>query len=168
MAVCLGMLVELIVLSPAPLPTPTTSVEPHPATLRLLEHGGQGAVLDLPFMEGEQGQFYGDIFFQQTVHERPIPYRLDGVREQVVSPTLRQNLFYREIESYLLGTGTTGTSNRSDLIDMGSMGFDAIILRTDRMSSDASRFVTERIESCLGPLESAGSARIAWLKERKW
>ena len=98
---------------------------------------------------GEQGQFYGDIFFQQTVHARPIPYRLDGVREQVVSPTLRQNQFYREIESYLLGTETTGTSNCSDLIDMGSMGFDAIVLRTDRMSSDASRFCdrTHRIVS---------------------
>ena len=164
LAICFAMLIELIVFSPAPLPPPGTAVGVHPATLRLNNHGGQGAVLDLPFMEGQQGQFYGDIFFQQTVHERPIPYRLDGIREQVVSPSLRENDFYREVEAHLLGMDQTGGSTCSDLLDLGSLGFDAIVVRTDRMSSDSSRYVIERIESCMGPLESAGNARIAWLK----
>jgi hypothetical protein len=167
MGVSLAMVLELLWLSPSPWPVPVTSVEAHPASQRLVEQGGEGAVLDLPFYDHQSGQFHGDIFFQQTIHGRPLPFRLDGVKEQVVSNSLRENPFYREIESELLGTPWKGGSSCEDARALADLGFDAIVLRPQRLDAAQAQFLSTRLESCLGSLESAGDARIAWLKEPK-
>ena len=165
MGIGLAMVLELMWISPAPWPTPTTPLQTQPSTLQLVSHGGTGAVLDLPFYDGPDGQFYGDIFYQQTIHGRPLPFRLDGMREQVVSTSLRENRFYRELESELLGTPSLGGSNCEDAQALGALGFDAIVLHGDRLNASQAQVLARLLEACLGPLETAGDSRIAWLTE---
>jgi hypothetical protein len=159
------MVAELALVSPAPWPIAETPTAPHPASERIAQQQSQGAILDLPFFDTESGQFHGDIFFQQTIHGRPLPFRLDGVREQVVSHSLRENAFYRELEHELLQTPLERGSTCRDAQALGELGFDAIVLRLDRLPPDQGDKLEDLLEHCLGPLEHQANARIAWLTE---
>lgn len=130
------VLLDLILVGPGPWPIETALARPHPAAQAL--YGGEGAVIDLPYRDGDQ--FISDIFFQQTVHQRPVPYRLDGVGNQVVSTRLLGNRFFRG----LVGEGTPGRCEEAR--ELEEMGFSAILWWTER----AGRPPPEELERCFG------------------
>ena len=135
----------------------------HPASLKLSEARGNGAVLYLPFIN-ENGQFYGDIFFQQTIHGRAIPFRLEGRQEEVIASALLGNRFYRELESAQRGIKSAHPNYCAGVEDLSAMGFDAIVIRTDRLDRKTSEILVSAVERCMGKIEHVGTARIAWLK----
>jgi hypothetical protein len=150
---CLLLLGEYLLVSPAPWPLPQSPAAAHPVSRELAAAPGHAAVLDIPAYHGGTGLFVGDIFFQQTVHARPIPYNLEGV-----SRSVRANPFYGHLEAIQLA-GTTdhgpidapAASACSGVPALAAMGFGELILRPDRLAPDQRNRVVDLIESCLGP-----------------
>jgi hypothetical protein len=154
-ALCMGalavVLAEALFVSPAPWPLQMTSAVPHPASLALAERPGPGAVLDLPFTATTAlgKRFVGDIFYQQTVHSRPIPFQLDGNEEDSLSPPVRANPFYRGLARVLM-EGRSAPDACDGAQGLSNLGFVALIWHTD-LATEAQRALLEpHLQRCLG------------------
>jgi len=152
---CALAIADAAVLSPAPWPVAQTPATAHPASVVMGERD-VGAVIDLPFYEADSEQFIGDIFLQQTIHHQAVPYRLDGIGVQVVSPALRGNRFYRRLEAILMGTQSMGGEGCDGASGLAELGFGAVLLRTGETHPDALEATQALLEECLGPGERIG------------
>lgn len=159
-AACVLILGETLLLSPTPWPIPVSPARAHAVSTNLAASDDGLAVLDIPPYEGGTGLFAGDIFFQQTVHGRPIPYNLEGV-----SGTVRKNVFYRHIEARILrGITDQGVhsipaeSPCAGLPELAQQGFGYVVLRPDRLGDEARNEVVDLIEDCLGAGRRVGDA----------
>ncbi len=142
---------EALVVSPGPWPLAMSAATPHPASEALAETPGPGAVLDLPFVETRAGgsRFAGDIFFQQTIHGRPIPFQLEGREEGSLSPPVRANPFYRGMARVLL-EGRTGPDGCEGVQGLSHLGFRAVVWRPELASADQRAVLEPHLERCLG------------------
>ena len=102
----LACLLEWLLLGPMPWPSPLAPAVVHPVSTYIAE-GESGAVIDIPYTVPQTTQAIGDIFFQQTVHKQPIPYRLEGVGPNMVHPTVRDNPFFERIHNLSQQEGTS-------------------------------------------------------------
>ncbi len=148
LAACGVVLLDVCYLSPAPWPIAQSPSSPHPSALALAGRP-EGAVLDLPFFRENDTQFIGDILLQQTVHARPVPFSLDGMGVEVVSPTLRQSRFYRQLESQLMGTPEVGWGC-SGLGDLAELGFGYLIWRPTEATEADREKIEPLLARCLG------------------
>lgn len=155
------VLAEVLLLSSLPWPIPSFPAQPTEASLALA--GGEGAVVDLPFYR-QSGGFEGDIFLQQVHHGRPIPFALDGVGEEIVSPGLRSNPFYRQLSRQLFGQADGGTGGCFGVDSLARSGFTEIVLRPDRLPADRAAATQATLEGCLGQPSQAGQALIYSLR----
>jgi len=159
MALCaVGVVViEALVVSPAPWPLGMTQAMPHPASEALAQLPGPGAVLDLPFVEQTDGgsRFAGDIFYQQTIHGRPIPFQLEGREEGSLSPPVRANPFYRGVARVLL-EGRSGPDSCAGAQGLSHLGFRAVVWRPYLAKADQRAILEPHLERCLGPGEVRG------------
>lgn len=71
-------LVELVVVSPVPVPLPTADLRLDPGWSRLDTALGPGAVLSLPYFDRGTDRFRRIHFLEQRVHGRPIPDEVVG------------------------------------------------------------------------------------------
>lgn len=82
------LMLELLLLGPGPWPLPSASARYAQSSLRLKQERAEGAVLDLP------ARHYNTMLpcrylYEQTLHERPVPYRVDVKAER--APGLLQD-----------------------------------------------------------------------------
>ena len=142
---------ESIILSPAPWPLRMTDAQPHPTAEALAAEPGPGAVLDLPFVEETTGgtRFAGDIFFQQTIHGRPIPFQLEGREEGSLSPPVRANPFYRGMARVLL-EGRTAPDGCEGVQGLSNLGFRVVIWRPELATKKQRALLEPHLERCLG------------------
>ena len=145
---------EALVVSPAPWPLRMTSAVPHPASVALAELPGPGAVLDLPFVEmtPQGSRFAGDIFYQQTIHGRPIPFQLEGREEGSLSPPVRANPFYRGMARVLL-EGRSPPDSCEGAKGLAQLGFRAVIWRPELATEAQAQVLQAHLARCLGPGE---------------
>ena len=130
---CLACLLEFILLSPAPWPVPTAPAQPHPISQRIQEMPA-GAVIDIPYTYPNTRQAVGDVFFQQTVHQQPIPYRLEGIGPNMVVPVVRDNSFFERIHNLSQGEGTSEDAQCAGTSELISLGFEYVVLRAELYS----------------------------------
>ena len=145
------VLVETLALSPAPWPVPQVPALPSPAAALLAS--GAGPVIDLPFASPD-GRFFSEILLDQTAHQRPVPYRLEGRGLQAVHPSVRDNPFFRAAHAASLGpTAGLPCAGAGALADAG---FGALVVHPGRLP--ASSALPEALERCLGPATPLGPA----------
>jgi len=141
----LAVLAEYLLVSPAPWPIPVSLAKPHPVSIELAENNQPGAVLDLPAYYGTTGLFVGDIFFQQTIHQRAIPYSLEGV-----GPTVRRNPFFAFYETSAFEQPPPPVDPCSGVPALVEAGFAFVVLRPDRLDAAQSVALVDMLERCLG------------------
>jgi len=129
--------------APPPPPLPQPNGEPAPEPPAPL------------YGQGKLGLFVGDIFFQQTIHGRPIPYNLEGVCE-----TMSANVLYQHLQELILGTVRPDTPACSGVAALAEMGFGYLLLRPDRLASGARDEVIDLVEKCLGEGRVVGDAGV--------
>ena len=152
--VLVAVIAELILLSPAPWPVPMTEARIHPASQHIHASGKTGAVLDVPFMEGDGSHqwFLGDVFLQQTVHGRPIPFQLEGHAIDTVSPEARKNPFFEKLAAAAIN-GRPVSEGCTGVDQLSEMGFGWLVWRPG-LTPDARRDEFEdRLERCLSVSE---------------
>ena len=142
-----GIIVELIALSPAPWPVPMTQARNHPASEHIRTSDVSGAVLDVPFLEGDDNHrwFLGDIFLQQTVHGKPIPFQLEGHELDTVSPQTRANPFFEKLAAGAID-GRPITEDCTGVAELAGLGFAWLVWRPG-LTPDARR---DEFEAQLG------------------
>ena len=102
-----------------------------------IAEGPTGAVIDIPYTVPQTTQAIGDIFFQQTIHNQPIPYRLEGVGPNMVYPTVRDNPFFERIHNLSQQQGTAQDAMCAGTQDLVEMGFRYVVLRQDSLDNPA-------------------------------
>ncbi len=153
----LFILAEVLLISPPPWPIPMVKATHHESAVALGERPGVGAVLDLPFLTADGRQttrFAGDIFLQQTAHGRPIPFQLEGMDDESLSPATRANPFYQAI-SRSLRTGRVPT-DCDGARGLAQLGFDHLIWRTRLVKTDLEPTLRRHLIRCLGEGEAFG------------
>jgi len=140
---------EGLFVSAGPWPVAQSRAELHEVSLALAEE--EGAVWDIPWYESDGMRFHGDIFLQQAAHGRPVPFRLEGMGDEVVSPELRANAFYRSVVQ--AGRSCEGVDGLREL------GFGHVLFRPERSSRASTRALLER---CLGQPEDHGD--VLWFR----
>jgi len=153
----LAITVELVALSPAPWPIPMAKAIEHPASLHIQQVDDGRAVLDIPFLEGDENHqwFLGDVFLQQTTHTKPIPFQLEGRALETVNPAVRANPFFEKfaaaaINNRPIAEGCTGQA------ELASMGFGWVVWRP-MLTPDVRRAEFRlRMASCLSIIEDYG------------
>jgi hypothetical protein len=135
----IAIMVELIAVSPGPWPVSMVEARIHPASLQIKTHEASGAVLDVPFLEGDQNRrwFLGDVFMQQTVHGKPIPFQLEGHELETVSPQTRANPFFKKLAASAIN-GRALAAGCSGVTELSDMGFDWVVWRPG-LTPDARR-----------------------------
>ena len=157
----LAVLVEILLLSPAPWPLSTTAAVPHAASQHIANQPGDGAVIDWPFeAESAQGRwFVGDIFLQQTEHGRAIPYQLEGRGIETASPAMAANPFFHRVTMSLLHKhpiprDCTGADA------MGAMGVDFVVWRHALVEERIRQNLDDVLRLCLGDSLDFGDRRV--------
>ena len=145
-----AMVVEIILISPAPWPLPMVQAHSQASSIYLATQPGPGAVIDLPFLEGdgEQTRFLGDVFLQQTVHGKPIPFQLEGQGLETASPQIAANPFFRNVAGGLvhgskIPSGCNGVNGLTDL------GFEWVVWRPKLAPDSVRTRVDEVLRNCL-------------------
>jgi hypothetical protein len=160
------VLAESLLISPAPWPLAMTQAIPHPAAVALAQMPGPGAVLDLPFVEHSTNgsRFAGDIFFQQTVHGRPIPFQLEGRKEGSLSPPVRANPFYRGMARVLF-EGRSAPDGCEGARGLAQLGFRAVVWRPELSSQAQQAVLLPHLQRCLGTGQLIGGRHIFDLRD---
>ena len=151
----IAITVELIAWSPAPWPIPMATASPHPASVHIQHIEDERAVLDIPFLEGDEDHqwFLGDVFLQQTTHTKPIPFQLEGRAMETVNPAVRANPFFEKfaaaaIQNRPIAAGCKG------LTELANMGFGWVVWRP-MLTPDARREeFRQRMDACLSITET--------------
>ncbi|MGB0639079.1 MAG: hypothetical protein ACPGTU_07100 [Myxococcota bacterium] len=145
-----AMVLEIILISPAPWPLPMVQAHNQASSIYLATQPGPGAVIDLPFLEGdgEQTRFLGDVFLQQTVHGKPIPFQLEGQGLETASPQIAANPFFRNVAGGLvhgskIPSGCNGVNGLTDL------GFEWVVWRPKLAPDSVRTRVDEVLRNCL-------------------
>ncbi len=152
------VLAEVLFVSPAPWPVPQTQAVPSAAAQRLAEAsaaGEPGAVLDLPFLSASSGRFVSEILLDQTVHGRPVPFRLEGRGLQAVSPPVRDLALVRALHAATQGEPRPLPCRERDAL--AQLGFSAVVLHTERLEVPSAP-VIESFARCLGAAEPVEGA----------
>jgi len=157
----LGVMLELLWASPGPWPLPSTAVNPHPASQYMAAQPGSGAVIDWPFeADGAQGRwFVGDIFLQQTVHGRPIPFQLEGRGIETVSRPAAANPFFHRVTMSLLHS-RPAPRDCTGADALGAMGVDFVVWRHALVSSKLRSSLDSVLRSCLGEGQDFGDRSV--------
>lgn len=150
-------LIEWLLLSPSPWPSPLAPAREHPISVRIAESGG-GAVIDIPYTIPQSTQVIGDIFFQQSIHQQPIPYRLEGVGPNMVYPTVRDNPFFERIHNLSQQQGTSQDAVCAGTQELATLGFRYIVLRQDSLTE--SRQLEYTLSQCLELVLSAENRQL--------
>lgn len=157
----LGVIGELLILSPGPWPLPTTSAAVHPASTYIAGQPGHGAVVDWPFeADGPQGTwFVGDIFLQQTEHGRPIPFQLEGRGIETASKAMSSSPFFHRVTMALLHKhpiprDCTGADA------MGAMGVDFVVWRHGFVDGQVRQSIGDVLRLCLGEGQDFGDRTV--------
>ncbi len=106
-----------------------------------------GAVLDLPYADAETGRFISEILLDQTAHARPVPYRLEGRGEQVVSPPVRDNPFFRGLVAQVQHPARSPPC--AGATELMALGFSAVVLHRDRLSPTAAAALSASLAPAL-------------------
>lgn len=133
--------VEILLIAPGDWPLPMVKAQPHPVSVFLEESSQSGAVIDVPYMSGSDGHtwFNGDVFLQQTVHGRPIPFQLEGHGIETAHPQVAANPYFMALSA------NRGPENACEGVDgLAAMGIGWVVLRP---GADAS--VTASLDTCL-------------------
>ena len=125
--------------------------------MRIAESGG-GAVIDIPYTIPQSTQVIGDIFFQQSIHQQPIPYRLEGVGPNMVYPTVRDNPFFERIHNLSQQQGTSQDAVCAGTQELASLGFRYIVLRQDSLTE--SRQLEYTLSQCLEHVVTAENRQL--------
>jgi hypothetical protein len=143
-------LLELLLVSPGPWPISMVQATTHSISRRIAARPEQGAVIDLPFLQGNGADtwFLGDVFLQQTVHGKPIPFQLEGHGIETANPILQQNPYFRSLSAALLNSHPTdaGCGGVSALADMN---FSWIVWRPSLAPEPARVSVEDALGKCL-------------------
>ncbi|MCB9745189.1 MAG: glycosyltransferase family 39 protein [Alphaproteobacteria bacterium] len=148
------VLAEVALVSPVPMPPPTTRLVVSEAYTRLDEVAGPGALIELPYTLDGTALFNRMHFLNQTVHGRPIVNEVPGF--------LPRYLTENQFTARLLAIENQNTQvsvpfvNRQGYFDdaakLREAGFAAIVVEPERFrSEDARSQILERLESQFGP-----------------
>ena len=157
-AAALLIVVEVIAVSPAPWPLPTTPAGPHPVSLALAQDARPGAVIDLPFRV--DGFLVTDMLFQQTTHGRPIPYRMSGVGGEVVAPAVWGSALFQRAVTPLMEADRRRATRCEGAAELADAGFGWFIVRRDRMDAATGLAVEVPLRACLGDPEVYDNAAL--------
>jgi hypothetical protein len=146
-----ALLAETLVLSPAPWPIPQAAAVPSPAAEALSV--SSRPLIDLPF-ESVGGHFWSEIWLDQTVHQRPVPYRLEGRGLQAVHPVVRDNPFFRAAHAASLGP--TAGLPCAGVDALSAAGFIDLVVHPARLPAGSD--LPAALERCLGPAQPLGPA----------
>jgi hypothetical protein len=145
-----AMVLEIILISPAPWPLPMVQAHAQSSSHYLATQPGPGAIIDLPFLEGdgEQTRFLGNVFLQQTIHGKPIPFQLEGQGLETASPQIAANPFFRNVAGGLvhgskIPSGCNGVNGLTDL------GFEWVVWRPHLAPDSVRARVDEVLRNCL-------------------
>ncbi len=125
------IVMEVAILSPAPWPIPTSPKPNITAAQYLKDIPGDFAVLDFPDLKAGTGLFPGEIFYWQTIHNRPIPYSLEGM-----SRTVRGNSFYRYIHGILADEAIAPGDPVEGVRKLAEAGFAYLVFRPGMIPQD--------------------------------
>ncbi len=132
---------EFLLLSPGSWPVPMVKATAHPISEHLRQAPEAGAVIDLPYMSAKGGHtwFNGDVFLQQTIHGRPIPFQLEGHGIETAHPKVSANPYFQA-----LSANRAPEAPCDGVQELSKMGFGWIVLRPG--SGDA---VLASLQSCM-------------------
>jgi hypothetical protein len=151
------VLMEALLISPAPWPVAMVMATPHPSAVAIGTIPGTGAVLDIPFVtnpDPRQARFVGDVFLQQTTHRRPIPFQLEGMGDEALSAATRANPFYHSL-SRALRSGRV-PSDCDGAKGLAQLGFSHLIWRKDLVEKAIEPALQAHLKRCLGPGKTHG------------
>jgi len=156
-----AVLAEVVLLSPTPWPIPMVRAEIHPATQKLSQMPGTGAVIDLPFLVADEDHawFSGDIFLQQTAHQRPIPYQLEGVGVETASPPLRANPFFDQVSATLIH-GHPPPASCDGVRGLANLGFRWIVWQPALAPPQTRDEVSRTLSHCMDQRQEIGDRTI--------
>ncbi len=135
---------EAVLISPAPWPIPTSPKPEIQAAEYLKSLPGDFAIFDFPDLKPGTGLFPGEIFFLQTIHNRPIPYSLEGV-----SRTVFHNPFYRYAHGILTGEEIPPGDPAEGIEQLARLGFGYLVYRPQMAPRDRSEAIEKVIEAHL-------------------
>ena len=144
--------VETILLSPGRWPVPMVKATAHPISAEIRDSPHSGAVIDIPYMSGDASHswFNGDVFLQQTVHGRPIPFQLEGHGIETAHPTVAANAYFQA-----LSADRAPARPCDGVSDLAQMNFGWVVLRPG-----ASSAVESSLETCLTPIADSDGRRL--------
>ncbi len=151
------VLAELILLSPTPVPLPVADadVDPVYADLSL----PPGALLELPWFDGDSDRFVRRHFLHQRVHGRPIPDEVQGFPASwLVDNQWTASLLELERTTGPLAVSVTDPQRAlADLAVFRESGFAGVMVTPGRYATSAqAERVRERLTGVFGPPQSLG------------
>lgn len=157
------MLADFLVLSPAPWPLPTLS-PPTPDALSALANVPAGAgVLDLPldWVTDEDKLLPGAYFYAQSIHGRPIPYRVSGhMTTAVETHPIVGIVRALTVPELAPSHPPDATSLRDSVSSLTRLGFGAIVLHRGYIAPARRASVQATLDAALGPPVANGDDRI--------
>lgn len=178
--VCLLLMGEYLLLSPAPWPIPTSPAAPHPFSLELAAAPDRAAVLDFPPFHGETiGQVQSDappplpppppdggpapeppaqpygqgklgLFVGDIFFQQTIHGQPIPYNLEGVCETMSANVLYQHLQGLILDTVRPDTPACSGVAQLKEMGFGYFILHPDRLAPEARNPVLDLVEQCFG------------------
>lgn len=144
-------LVELVALSPVPMPLPTARLEVPTAYTRLDEVLGPGAILELPYFDRGSDRFHRVHFLHQLVHGRPIADEVLGFPPRhLVANQFTAALLAAEKSQGALGVSVTDPARvDADRTRLAADGFAGIVLDPSGYVGAAT---VDRVRALLAPL----------------
>lgn len=143
-----------LVLSPAPWPVPQAPFAADPTSHFLAEQAG--GILELPY-GSDGGRFRSRLFREQVWHGRPLPFALEGVGSQLLSPTVRLVPFVQNTSRLLAGSRRQGGCG--DLGRLREAGIHWVREWSWLLGEEDFEALARYLEGCLGqPVVSSDHA----------
>lgn len=147
------ILLEFVLVSPAPHPLPVASTEVPEAYRSLPQMQSARAVLDLPMDWYDEGKLLPGMYFfyQADIHRKPIPYRVSGI----ISESVAENALVGYVRVLSLGLPLEQRPSHEFLKEGASqlyqMGLDLVVLHRNLIQPRFRRAVDGELEATLGP-----------------
>jgi len=164
--ILVGVVAEVLLVSPGPWPIPMVQAAAHPASQHIAAQPDTGAVIDLPFQKtgSENSWFYGDIFLQQTTHQRPIPFQLEGKGMETASAPVAQNRFFQHLSSGLI-FGQHFPEECTGVDELGALGVSWIVWHPTKAQPDIQARIDRVLRFCLGTPQTFGDRKVFQLEK---